>query len=98
MNKKANSLVFMLVATLVNIILLALFFTIGLLVLNFIASRFPNSSLVPALILIVFIGAIVLSFLVYSRLVKWATKKFDLEEKMDPLFSSKRNRTRDRMD
>ena len=45
-----------------------------------------------------FVGAIVLSFFVYSRLVKWATKKFDLEEKMDPLFSSRRNRSRDRMD
>ena len=98
MNKKVNSLIFMLVATVVNIILLCLFFLVGLLVLNFIAGQWPDSSLIPALIMIVFVGAIVLSFFVYSRLVKWATKKFDLEEKMDPLFSSRRNRSRDRMD
>ena len=47
---------------------------------------------------IVFIGAIALSFMLYSRLVKWAMKKFDLEDRMDPIFSSKRNSSRSRMD
>ena len=54
--------------------------------------------MIPALILIVFIGAIALSFMLYSRLVKWAMKKFDLEDRMDPIFSSKRNSRRNRLD
>lgn len=98
MNKKANSVIFMIVATVVNIVLMAVFFLVGLVVLNLLASAFPDTALIPALILIVFIGAIALSFMLYSRLVKWAMKKFDLEDRMDPIFSSKRNSGRNRLD
>ena len=98
MSKKSNTLVFMIVATIVNIVLLGLFFIIGLTILNIIASYFPSSGLIPALMLIVFVLAIALSFIVYSKLVKWAMAKFSLEDKMDPLLSSKRNRSRNRME
>ena len=103
MNKKANSVIFMIVATVVNIILMGALFIVGLVILNLIASAFPDTALIPALILIVFIGAIalsfmLLSFMLYSRLVKWAMKKFDLEDRMDPIFSSKRNSRRNRLD
>ena len=77
MNKKTNSVIFMVVATLV---------------------KFPESGLLPILMLLVFILAIALSFLTYSKLVKWAVAKFSLEEKMDPIFSSRRNKNRSRMD
>ena len=98
LNKKANSVIFMIVATVVNIILMGVLFIVGLVILNLIASAFPDTALIPALILIVFIGAIALSFMLYSRLVKWAMKKFDLEDRMDPIFSSKRNSSRSRLD
>lgn len=98
MNKKANSVIFMIVATVVNIVLMAVFFLVGLVVLNLLASAFPDTALIPALILIVFVAAIALSFLAYSKMVKWAMRRFDLEEKMDPIFSSKRNSGRNRLD
>ena len=46
--------------------------------------------LVPALMILVFLAAIVLGFFAYSKLVKWAIDRFNLEEKMDPIFSSGR--------
>lgn len=90
MNKKTNTLIFMLIATIVNIVLLCLFFGIGLIIINVIASFFPESGLVPALMILVFLAAIVLGFFAYSKLVKWAIDRFNLEEKMDPIFSSGR--------
>ena len=63
MSKKTNSLIFMVIATIVNVV-----------------------------ILLVFLGVIVLSFFTYSKLVKWLNKRFNLEDKMDPLFSGGRNR------
>lgn len=93
MSKKSNSIVFMLVATVVNILLLIVFFILGFLLLNWIASTFPAAeSMLSVLMLVVFILAIVLSFIVYSKLVKWANNKFNLEDKLDPLFVSKKNR------
>ena len=98
MNKKTNSVIFMVVATLVNVLLLVLYFTLGIVLMALFAQLFPESGLLPILMLIVFILAIALSFLTYSKLVKWAVAKFSLEDKMDPIFSSRRNKNRSRMD
>ena len=89
----------MVVATLVNVLLLVLYFTLGIVLMALFAQLFPESGLLlPILMLIVFILAIALSFLTYSKLVKWAVAKFSLEDKMDPIFSSRRNRNRSCMD
>ena len=81
----------MVVATLVNIVLLFFFMLLGLIVLNLIVANFHvPDSMAPALMLIIFVGAIVLSMFVYSRLVKWATNKYGLEDKMAPLFGGRR--------
>ncbi len=97
MSKKTNSVIFMVVATLVNILLLIVYFIIGFVLVGLFASYFPESPLVPVIIMVMFIACIALSFLTYSKLVKWATEKFGLEDKMDPIFTPKRNR-RNRMD
>lgn len=88
----------MVVATLVNVLLLVLYFALGIVLTALFAQFFPESGLLPILMLLVFILAIALSFLTYSKLVKWAVAKFSLEEKMDPIFSSRRNKNRSRMD
>lgn len=87
----------MLLATLVNLLLLIVFFIIGFVLINLFMNAYPDSQIAPLLIGLVFIVSIAGSFLVYSRMVKWANNKFNLEEKMDPLFSSKKNR-RDKRD
>lgn len=86
MNKKANTIVFMIVATLVNLLLLAVFFIIGFLILNFVISKNPETTLAPLLIGVIFLGSIALSFLCYSKMVAFFVGKFNLEDKMDPLF------------
>ncbi len=95
MSKKTNSLLFMLLATLVNIVLLALFFIVLGVIMGLLVSNIPGlaeSSVMILLVIILFVGSIGGSFFVYSKLVKWATVKFDLENKLDPLFTPKRNR------
>lgn len=93
MSKKSNSVVFMLVATLVNLLLMVIFFIIGFVVIGLLISSFPSlEESIPILTLAVFVVAIFGSFLVYNKLVKWATERFKLEEKLDPLFTPKRNR------
>ena len=95
MSKKTNSLLFMLLATLVNIVLLALFFIVLGVIMGLLVSNIPGlaeSSVMILLVIILFVGSIGGSFFVYSKLVKWATVKFDLENNLDPLFTPKRNR------
>lgn len=91
MNKKANTFVFMLIATLVNLVLLAVFFIIGFVLLNLAINRWPSiaeSGTAGALLtLLVFVFAIGATFFIYNKLVMWANKKFQLEDKLSPLFT-----------
>ena len=54
MSKKTNSLIFMVIATIVNVVILLVFCVVGLLLLNALAGAFPESPLIPALIILVF--------------------------------------------
>jgi hypothetical protein len=84
MSKKSNSLLFILVGTLVNLALIVFY----VLVLLFVVSRLTHvmgdraGMLVPVAIL----GGIVLAMVSYNALSKWAFAKFRLEDKLDPLF------------
>ena len=93
MSKKTNSLIFMLLATLLNLVLLIVFFILGFVILNLVISAMTeNVAVVQIGVVLVFVFAIGLSFFVYSRIVSLLTKKFNLEEKLDPLFVRKGSR------
>ena len=93
MSKKTNSLIFMLLATLLNLVLLIVFFILGFVIPNLVIGAMPeNVAVVQIGVVLVFVFAIGLSFFVYSRIVSLLTKKFNLEEKLDPLFVRKGSR------
>jgi hypothetical protein len=90
MNKKANTLLFVLGATVFNIVvtvacflaLLALYarLLMRLLPENFQAWAFP----------FIFIAAIALSFLIYRFTLKLLMKKIEVEKYFDPIFGGRR--------
>ncbi len=90
MSKKTNSVLFILIATVVNILITLLCLFILLVVYaRFIAPLLPAESTawgVP----IIFVGAIVLSFLIYRAGIKFFSKKIDIEKHFDPLFGRRR--------
>jgi ABC-type methionine transport system permease subunit len=90
MNKKANTVIFMVVGTLVNIIL-AIAFVVILIVLAAFAKDIIGPAKSVFLPFIVFLG-IFLAMMVYQKLSLWVIKKFNLEDKLDPLFVSRRRR------
>ena len=86
MNKRANTLLFVLGATLFNIIVTLLFF-IALLALyaNSLMSVIPEEGQTWAFPLI-FMAAIGLSFVIYRLVLKILLKKVDVEKYFDPIF------------
>jgi hypothetical protein len=48
----------------------------------------PN--LISILMVVIFIGSIAASFLIYSRLIKWLSRKVDMEKYFMPIFKRKR--------
>lgn len=79
MNKKLNTALFMLGATLFNLALLGALIIAGLLIIA--ALRLPQ-----LLLIVVFLAAMVGSFLIYNQLIKWLARKIDMEKYFLPLF------------
>lgn len=89
-SKKANTALFILVATLVNIVIMILLFVLGLYLISVLTD--PESTMVPLWLGLVFVGSMGGSFFIYSLLMKLISKKFNLEDHLDPIFVSKKNR------
>ena len=95
--KKRNTALFMLVATLVNIVLMTVFMLIGYLLLVLFAN--PDKPEAGQIWLIaIFIGSIILAWFVYSRMVKWYTKRVDVNEKFAPLITPRQPKKRNQAD
>ena len=96
MSKKGNSVAFMIIMTLVNLLLLFVCFVVFGVIIMFIMSKIPalqEAGGISMLFVLLWFGlSIGGSFLIYSKLVKWAIAKFDLENKLDPLFTPKKSR------
>ena len=90
MNKKTNTLFFVIGATLFNI-LVTIFFSILLLIFysSVIYPAFPESGSVWVMP-IIFVLSIIGSFFVYRLAIKILMKKVDMEKYFDPIFGKRR--------
>jgi len=90
MNKKRNTILFMLAGTVVNVLLMILFFLLLLaLYARYLIPSLPEST-ASWFLLFIFIASIVLSFLVYRRIVNIIAKKIDMDKYFDPIFGNRR--------
>jgi lysylphosphatidylglycerol synthetase-like protein (DUF2156 family) len=86
MNKKVNTLLFILCATLFNVIVASISFLIlAVLYAKFLIPIIPESGYSWAFTLI-FLAAIAISIFVYRLVLKYFLNKIDIEQYFDPLF------------
>jgi hypothetical protein len=89
MNKKFNTLLFVLVATLFNIIVAVTSFILLLIVYaRFIFPLIP-AAVQPWSFSILFLGSIAVSIFVYRIVLKVLIEKIDIEKYFDPIFTRK---------
>lgn len=90
MNKKVNTLFFIIGATIFNLLLMA-GITIGLIFL--VILLVPNdSTFLPIALALTFVFAIGLSFYLYSSIMKYLSNKVDLDKYLHPIFKTKNKR------
>lgn len=90
MNKKLNTVLFMLGGTIVNIFLMLGLFLLFLYLGNLVLTPETDSNLKMLIFLLIIGCSVVGSFFLYSRIVKMINKKWNLENYMHPLFTRKR--------
>ena len=86
MDRKVNTILFILGATLFNVIIaVASFFLLFIFYINFIMINIPENTRGWGLV-IIFIAAILISFFVYRAVLKFLLIKIDVDKYFDPLF------------
>ncbi len=90
MNKKANTVLFLLGATVFNLLIMFLLIVIFLVLISAIFRDSLNPNVLSILMIVVFVGSIAASFFIYGRLVKWLSRKIDMEKYFLPLFRRKK--------
>jgi hypothetical protein len=96
MNNKANTVLFIIVGTLVNLFLAISFIVLLLVAIYKLETIWPGRG--EALFPFAFIAGILLSMLVYQRLSHWVVERFGLSDKLDPLFRVKHRRKKPKQD
>lgn len=89
MNKKFNNIIFILVATVVNIIIILLLIFIPSIVLWFVLGKDSFGSILQYLIMILPLLAIIGGFLIYIKLYDFFRSKVDTEKYFEPFFKKK---------
>jgi uncharacterized BrkB/YihY/UPF0761 family membrane protein len=87
-NKKLNTLLFVLGATVFNILITVVLFV----VLFFLCFRFMPENIASGALPFIFIAALVASFFIYNAVLKFVTTKVDMDKYFDPIFKSRRKR------
>jgi hypothetical protein len=82
----SKMVLFFLAATVFNILLMALLVIIFWVV----AALVPIPNLRIVILFVGFIGSIVLTFLAYGAIMKWATVRFELEKHIPQLFKGRK--------
>jgi hypothetical protein len=90
MSKKSNTLLFILGATVFNIVVTIIcFMALFVLFAWLLAPRLPQDAMAWSFP-IIFIGAIVLSFVIYRVALKLLFKRVDADKYFDPIFGKRR--------
>ncbi len=92
MNKKLNTTLFIIGASLFNIVLMMAFFLLSLALLGKVLSEDTSATVKQISLLLAFLVSIVGTYGIYSLVVKWISKKIDMEKYFHPIFKSRRHK------
>jgi len=85
-NKKVNTVLFILGATVINILTLFFFLILGLFLMGVLLPESSRESAGQFFFILVFLISIGGSFFIYNRLIKLLSKKIDMDKYFHPVF------------
>jgi hypothetical protein len=90
MSSTGKMALFFIGATMFNIALMVALIAVFVIAIGFILGGSRSPILFQVLLFAGFIASIVLTFLIYGKVMKWVTVKFNLEKNLPQLFRKKR--------
>ena len=89
MNKKLNTVLFMLAGTVLNIVMMLFSFLVLLFLANLVLTPESNPTLKMVVFLLVVTLSVIGTFFLYSKMIRWINNKWSLDKYMLPLFGKK---------
>ncbi len=87
MNKKANTVLFMLGATILNVLMMVVIFLALMLLYAWIVPGGFATQAGQIIGIVLFLVAIGLTYFLYHKMIKLISKKWNLDDYFDPIFS-----------
>ena len=92
MNKKVNTLLFIIGATVVNIVIMGLLFLLGFIIVSRLLPQDVSPNLLLISFMLIFLGSIFGSFFIYHKLIGFLSKKIDMEKYFHPIFKPRKKK------
>jgi uncharacterized membrane protein YdbT with pleckstrin-like domain len=89
-NKNLKLALFLIGATVFNIVLMFVFIIVIFLVATRLMGDNPNPVVFQIVLFVGFIASIVLTFLIYGKVMKWLQAKYNLEQHFPQLFKKRK--------
>ena len=87
MSKRTNTILFMLGATVFNVVMIVVIFAIFFLLYGALLAPVTPPQIAQVVVIVLGIGAIALTYFIYHRVIKWISKKWNLDDHFDPIFT-----------
>ena len=92
MNKKTNTLLFILLGTIFNVIITVSSFLLFLVVYTKFLHPKSSDNVVAWILPVIFLASIIVSFLVYRLIIKIIIKRVNMNKYFDPIFGAHRQK------
>ncbi len=90
MNKKLNTALFIIGASILNVVLMIVLMTMGLALISLILPRNISPTIASGLFILVFLLSVAGSFFAYHKGIRYLSKKIDMDKYFHPIFSSRK--------
>jgi hypothetical protein len=90
MNKKLNTALFIIGASILNVVLMIILITLGLALISLLLPKNISPTIASALFILVFLLSVAGSFFAYHKGIKYLTRKVDMEKYFHPIFTSRK--------
>jgi hypothetical protein len=90
MNKKLNTVLFLIGATVFNLLVMFILIVVFLVIIQAIFRDRLNPNIFSVLMILIFVVSIAASFFVYGRIVRWLSRRIDMDKYFLPLFRRKK--------
>lgn len=80
----------MLAATVVNVVMMVAIFVLLFILYGRFVAPAVSPEVTQIFLVVMFVGAIALTYFLYHRIIKWISNKWDLDQYFDPIFRRKK--------